>query len=333
MAPPTTEYLKDSFMKRLFEQGLFTDFTIRCQRHKWNVHKAIVCGRSGYFRRLCTSDFKVSRSSERQRDVQFDSELQEAAEATIEICDDNPDIVGRMLIYLYNPTYYASSADWDLYQECTNAGVFGEAKRRQALVIPNDESCTAKHLPDPLVVHAKLHGMSKKYDIPDLQHASCVRFVECVVQAIELDPTFTEYTCYAEDLLDAIDVVYGSKQDSDQILREATVYLARVFMKTIDEHMNNDGMKDLEKEFRDIVRSEKDFAWDMASIDFEKARFTCKYCHQDFIVTKKTSDPPECECAGRGLCGRCVPVSERSCSYCGLPGGCRLIEWENRPRK
>jgi BTB/POZ domain len=45
--------------KSLFERGLFTDFTIRCQGHEWNVHKAIVCGRSGYFRRLCTSEFQV----------------------------------------------------------------------------------------------------------------------------------------------------------------------------------------------------------------------------------------------------------------------------------
>ncbi|KAF7504602.1 hypothetical protein GJ744_002029 [Endocarpon pusillum] len=313
MAPPTTEYLTDSF--ELFEKGLFTDFTICCQGHEWRVHKAIVCARSGYFRRLCTSDFK------------------EAAEATIELCDDDSDIVGRMIIYLYNPAYYASSADWDTYQQSNRVGVFGEAKRRQALLIPDDESCKAKHLPDPLAVHAKLHGMAKMYDIPDLQHASCVCFVECVVQAIDMDPTFAQYTSYVDDLIDAIEVVYGSRQDSDPILREATVYLARVFMKTTDEHMDNDAMKDLEETFQDVFRSVEDFAWDMASIDFEKARFTCKHCHQDFIFTKENSEPPECECAMRGLCGRCVPVSETSCSYCGLPGGCRLIKWENRPRR
>jgi len=44
------------------ESGQFSDFTIKCGDYEWKVHKFIITAECGYFRRLCSSNFKVSIS-------------------------------------------------------------------------------------------------------------------------------------------------------------------------------------------------------------------------------------------------------------------------------
>jgi hypothetical protein len=55
--------------------------------------------------------------------------LQEARENTLDLVGEDPAITGRMLIYLYNPGYYASIKDQD---DSDSDGVpkFLEPKRR-----------------------------------------------------------------------------------------------------------------------------------------------------------------------------------------------------------
>lgn len=214
------------------------------------------------------------------------------------------------------------------------AAALGSSTRRsdaRPSSFPMTKAASLNHLPDPLVVRAKLHGLSKKYDIPDLQQVSCERFVESVRQAIEMDPNFAQYTCYADDLVYAINIVYGSPQDSDQILKDAIVHLARAFVKWTDDHMNVTQMKNLEQDFQEVFRSVDDFVWDMASINFDRARFACNYCGDDFALVKGWSQRKHaCTCTQRGLCGSCGPVSDLQCTSCGLRGACRLIECESR---
>jgi hypothetical protein len=256
---------------------------------------------------------------------------QEAQSGEIDLVDEDPDIVARMLIYLYNPSYYASMEDWSEAAECEIA-VFNEARRRQALLIPNDRSYTKKQWADGLVVHAKLHGLSKKYDIPDLTRLSCERFVEWVVHEFEINATVIEYPSDAKDLVESIKIVYGSEQESDQILQEATIYLARKFARSIVEHGEEISVKENMEAFRKLFISMDNFAWDMATVDFEKAQFVCDYCGHEFVISKKLVDPSDCKCANRGLCGKCAPLSKFKCLHCLQMDCCRLVRRKNEEK-
>ncbi len=232
-----------------------------------------------------------------------------------------------MLIYMYNPVYYATIADWDK-DECGEITIFREARRRQALLIPDDRYCIDKILADGLAVHAKIHGLSHKYDIVHLARVSCDRFVEYVVYQIHLNPTFTEYPDTAMEFVDVIKLLYGTEQQSYQILREAAVYLARQWMKSVTDHESLEEMKEAVQAFQETLGSVKDFAWDMVSLNFKKARFACGYCKAKFVISKKKLYLPNCSCAQRGLCGKCAPISQMECFECQQRGACRLIKWK-----
>ncbi|KAK8023908.1 hypothetical protein PG993_011974 [Apiospora rasikravindrae] len=71
---------------RLFDSGVYTDLKIVCGNDQHQVHKAIVCLRSGRLAQLC-------------------SEIGPNQEATITIPDDDPQTIDLMLQYLYTLEY------------------------------------------------------------------------------------------------------------------------------------------------------------------------------------------------------------------------------------
>ncbi|KAK8073968.1 hypothetical protein PG994_004867 [Apiospora phragmitis] len=73
-------------LKKLFASGVYTDLKIVCGNDQHQVHKAIVCLRSGRLAQLC-------------------SELGPTQEATITIPDDDPQTIDLMLQYLYTLEY------------------------------------------------------------------------------------------------------------------------------------------------------------------------------------------------------------------------------------
>ncbi|KAK7946411.1 amino acid transport GAP1 [Apiospora aurea] len=73
-------------LKKLFDSGVYTDLKIVCGNDQHQVHKAIVCLRSGRLAQLC-------------------SEIGPNQEATITIPDDDPQTIDLMLQYLYTLEY------------------------------------------------------------------------------------------------------------------------------------------------------------------------------------------------------------------------------------
>lgn len=256
----------------------------------------------------------------------------------IDLVDDDPDIVGRMLIWMYNPHYYASVEEWYRGNEC-EMSLFSEATRRQALVIPNDRYGADKIFAYSLILHAKLNGLANKYDIPALARLSCDRFVEFVVYAIDLGPALTFPTSNARDLIDVIKLVYGSEQESDRILQEAAVYLARLYAESIPKpEVNVEIQEEAEiqenaRDFQKIFSSTNDFAWDMITIDFCEARFSCENCNCEFANTEIPWLLREDKCGQRGLCGNCGPIGQLTCFKCTRDGYCRLIRSKDTKAK
>jgi len=75
----------------LLISGKYSDFQIVCGAEVWKVHKAIICARSEYFERVCDSNFK------------------EAAEGSITLEGEHPDLVNQMIHWLYTYKYIYDS--------------------------------------------------------------------------------------------------------------------------------------------------------------------------------------------------------------------------------
>lgn len=89
-------------MRRLFEDGRYSDLKVSCGKITWELHKAIVCSQCKFFAAACNSRPKVmseNRSCWTKSDVD-----QESRTSTIILLDD-ADAVHAMLQYLYKGTY------------------------------------------------------------------------------------------------------------------------------------------------------------------------------------------------------------------------------------
>ncbi|KAK8040330.1 hypothetical protein PG991_000118 [Apiospora marii] len=80
------ELVSAPYLTELFDSGVYTDLKIVCGNDQHQVHKAIVCLRSGRLAQLC-------------------SEIGPNQEATITIPDDDPQTIDLMLQYLYTLEY------------------------------------------------------------------------------------------------------------------------------------------------------------------------------------------------------------------------------------
>ncbi|CAI9629747.1 unnamed protein product [Alternaria burnsii] len=80
--------------KSLLESGDYSDFVITCGTDTYNVHKSVVCTRSGFF-----------KGAERF------TAGQEAATAKADLSEDEPEIVKLLLQYLYEGEYDVKLVD------------------------------------------------------------------------------------------------------------------------------------------------------------------------------------------------------------------------------
>jgi BTB/POZ domain len=309
-------------LSRFLETGQYSDFTIRCKGHERNAHKAIICGQSGFFKRLCESGFKVSKKRSYPsftKDARVCWPLQEAQEGAVDLVDDEPQLVARMLAFIYSPHSYVNMRAW---MPSGSTSVFAEAKRKQSVLLPENANTPTQH--DPLVMHAKLHGLSKKYDVPTLRSKTCERFAEHVAWIMENE----NLKCSREedgDVCDTIATVYDREHDTDKVIKEATTYLARAFVKTLT--LQQWKAEDL----LGLLHSTDNLAWDLVAMDLTKAKFWCDMCHKKF---DNLDIRERCACASRGFCGDCTLPCEMECPMCGDLGGCQLdySSWKMRTR-
>ena len=90
----------------LLRSGNYSDFKITCKGAEFNVHRAIVCSASDFFKALCDSGFKVSSCSGDFSKMVIDA-LQEQSAGSVDLPDDDPETVKRMIDFLYTGRYEA----------------------------------------------------------------------------------------------------------------------------------------------------------------------------------------------------------------------------------
>ncbi|KAG7284299.1 hypothetical protein NEMBOFW57_010668 [Staphylotrichum longicolle] len=98
-----------SALSSLLGSERFSDMTIRCGGREFKAHRAIVCPQSPFFDRALTGGFAVSDSPGRLDRHEHRNQMlithQESATNTVDLPEDDPDVLECFLQFLYTGTY------------------------------------------------------------------------------------------------------------------------------------------------------------------------------------------------------------------------------------
>jgi hypothetical protein len=156
--------------------------------------------------------------------------MQEASQQMMTLCDDNPAMVTRMLIFLYADDYPTTVNGNDTLHKKLG-GIFSSFYN----ATEDDEI---------LSVHAAMYGMGEKYDIASLKDASRAKYVQALKGTISVD-----------DFTNSIKIAYATTPAEDDGLRKWAVYRAQEYV----------AMYAREPAFEALIRSNPDFAFDFGS--------------------------------------------------------------------
>lgn len=237
---------------KLLQSGKYSDLTIRCGSDVYHLHRSVVC-RVEFFAASCDGGFKVFGSCSSDFSVIVVDSVQEGMTGVIELPDDDPPSIKRMINYLYTLDYsdedsVVSRHDDEVkaLRSTPPAQDIGDDSAEDGMSPPpdaksnndpdDDESKTAAK-PDimpKLMANALVYALGEKYNIPDLKILAESKFMGIV------------YDCPTADLSTIVETVYTTTPSSDMSLRSQLIDVCtnrlaelmenREFVETMNEH-------------------------------------------------------------------------------------------------
>ncbi|KJY01921.1 hypothetical protein TI39_contig272g00004 [Zymoseptoria brevis] len=130
----------------LYKFGNFSDFTIKYGPHAANVHKAVICAQSSYFRIACDENgFKEGKISMITLDTSDDP------------ASDDVEAIGYLIYFFYH-------LDYEVKMPRTGSG-----ETSQARIAANMPGASA-------LAHAKVFAIAEKYQVPGLKNLAVSKF-------------------------------------------------------------------------------------------------------------------------------------------------------------
>ncbi|KAI9781527.1 MAG: hypothetical protein M1839_005942 [Geoglossum umbratile] len=170
----------------LFQSDKYSDLTITCGNEVFKVHRAVVCPRSKFFAAACDGKFKEGITSE------------------IELPDDDPETVQRMLSFLYTCDYNDElhiNAPDKLHTIAPVEDTMIISTGEDTMSITSTDSQSKQQTPffhgdwplndAPLFSAIHVYAIADKYDIPDLKKFAKRRFEDWAAKGIWLRKDFS----------------------------------------------------------------------------------------------------------------------------------------------
>ena len=132
---------------RMLQSAQFADLTLACRGHTWKLHKFVVAARSGFFRAALCGGFA------------------EAQNSTIDLPEDESEIIARLLLHIYIRTY----PDLPCEDLRLQSSTFRQAPDNDA----EDQNDEMIKLFRPLHLAADLYAAAVKYGVHSLQGQAC----------------------------------------------------------------------------------------------------------------------------------------------------------------
>jgi hypothetical protein len=210
--------------------------------------------------------------------------------------------VARLLVYLYTKTYPILGTSQWLHLESEHCYAY-----RKKLAFMLGRNTSDDDIPQaPLCVELAVREMAEKYMVPKLDELSreaCQMIVKRNWQSHQATQQF----------IASIRTLYRTTKASDR-LRDYVVYTTQsCHMKT-----------PIFSAFQDLLRSEGDFAWDLASRGMAKSWVWCSTCEEVVDLPQEL-----CQCGMMGYCVKSIVCGEwekLTCPTCHSRGYCRSEE-------
>ncbi|KAL9113914.1 MAG: hypothetical protein Q9227_002048 [Pyrenula ochraceoflavens] len=181
---------KPPLFEKLLDTAQWSDVTVECGNQKWQLHRAILCEISGYFRDM------------------FDSNFKEAAERSVTLIDEIPSVVARAIVFIYTSKYLVN----DFQSFSSQFGHF------------NDDYATILFQPQRERLYAYLYSLADRWQIQSLKEASAekLRFELVGEYGAELfTPTPIRWT--DDEILarlQTVQIIHDTTPPTDRSLRD-----------------------------------------------------------------------------------------------------------------
>ena len=230
----------------LLQSAKYSDLTLCCGDREFAVHRAIVCPHSPFFDAVCGGTFKVSTEHSRQNfRIRTDAAPQEASSRRIELKDDDPETVERMISFMYSLDYQderqgETEAPGSTEVEDSNTGnsdATAPSDEREVLTETgvNNGGGNVPHQENDhpaLFSSVRVYAIADKYNVPFLKDLAKHRF-----------DIWARWNWACADFLAIIREVFSSTPSSDRGLRDIVFVI-------VADHPDFFVHKD---EFRDLV--------------------------------------------------------------------------------
>ncbi|KAF1848748.1 uncharacterized protein K460DRAFT_80395 [Cucurbitaria berberidis CBS 394.84] len=219
---------------RAYKDGDFTDLTIICGIFTFHVHQVVVCSACDFFKK--SIKFAVGKEAEEKR---------------IDLPEDDPEMIRRLVAYLYLgdydpcPALRVSSFSTIRQHESTSAAASAYHSRYRATGLEGSDQCAclapntkninqpvlepeSKNKPadysvvvkmpncievaNPLTIHATMYALADKYQVDGLGQVAKEKFESCL-----------HHHANSGDFVAAVQLAYGATPDSNRGLRDAVV--------------------------------------------------------------------------------------------------------------
>ncbi|KAH6865051.1 hypothetical protein BKA58DRAFT_238073 [Alternaria rosae] len=227
---------------RAYKNGDFTDLVISCGNSTFDVHSVVVGSACEFF----------------ANNIKFGGK--EADERRIDLPDDDPEMIRRLIAYLYlgdyDPTDEVGIAAFEQlkqYEPNTAAapahhprrGVFGSSQPHDqcaclALNLKNIEQVALKveqqkkasqyvshrkpdnsiEITSPLTIHAGMYALADKYQVKGLGRLAKIKFRDSLDHHVD-----------SEDFIAAVQLTYSNTPESNRGLRDEIVQAFRMYFK------------------------------------------------------------------------------------------------------
>jgi len=201
--------LPESFLK----SGQFSDLTLNCNSRIFKVHRCIVCQQCPFFYKALIGEFK------------------EASSQTIDLHDDDPCILEKMLHYLYEGNYEDSISE-------------------PMIETGNTPTPSSSSDETPAHIHARVYNIGDKYGITGLVDLAKTNFVKSAFQQNLQDVNF----------ISVIALVYSTSCPGNSNLRGVLTQYARERIRSLKDR----------PEFLEVLKAHPDFAFEFSQIMMEK---------------------------------------------------------------
>lgn len=160
-----------SALRLIRDSGRYSDLVVACKSQTFNAHRVVLCSQSEFFDKACSGPFI------------------EASSGKIDLPDDDPALVQKLMDFFYTGDYAQTT------------------KASDGSEVP-DDTCSI------LFDEAKVYIMADKFIVPDLKEISLERFRSAAKRA----ESMSSWQCDSFPLV--ADEIYNSTTRSDLALKE-----------------------------------------------------------------------------------------------------------------